>query len=62
MTADSIRTSTVSDLKKLSRVFDAACHELGIGLSGLDVPKREQLVRCAMRLAHANDPQPGEER
>jgi hypothetical protein len=62
MTADSIRTSAVSDLKKLSRAFDAACHELGIGLSGLDVPKREQLVKCAMRLAHANDPRPGEER
>jgi hypothetical protein len=61
MTADSIRTSTVSDLKKLSRAFDAACHELGIGLSGFDVPKRGQLVRCAMRLAQENDPRPSED-
>jgi len=48
-------------LKELSRAFDAACRELGIGLAGLDVPKREQLVKCAMRLAHANDARPSED-
>ena len=61
MPADALQTSAVGDLKKLSRAFDAACRELGIGLSGLDVLKREQLVKCAMRLAHASDPQPDEE-
>ena len=61
MSADTLQTSAVSDLKELSRAFDAACRELGIGLAGLDVPKREQLVKCAMRLAHANDPRPSED-
>jgi hypothetical protein len=44
-----------SDLRKLSRAFDVACRELGIGLVGLDVQKRERLVKRAMKLAHAND-------
>ena len=61
MSTDTLQTSAVSDLKELSRAFDAACHELGIGLSGLNVPKREQLVKCAMRLAHVNDPPPCED-
>jgi hypothetical protein len=61
MSAGALRASTASDLKELIRAFDAACRELGIRLSGLDVPKREQLVKCAMRLAHANDPQPDED-
>ena len=61
MAADTLQTSAVCDLKELSRAFDAASHELGIGLSGLDVPKREQLVKCAMRLAHVNDPPPCED-
>lgn len=43
------------DLGRLSRAFDAACDELGISLSALDVPKREQLVKRAMKLAHAGD-------
>jgi hypothetical protein len=61
MPADTLQTSDVSDLKESRRAFDAARRELGIGLSGLDVPKREQIVKCAMRLAHANDPQPDEQ-
>jgi hypothetical protein len=43
------------DLRKLSRAFDLACRELGIGITGLDVQKRERLIRRAMKLAHAND-------
>jgi hypothetical protein len=43
------------DLRKLSRAFDLACRELGIGIRGLDVQKRERLIKRAMKLAHAND-------
>jgi hypothetical protein len=61
MAADTLQTSAVCDLKELSRAFDAACRELDVGLAGLDVPKREQLVKCAMRLARANDARPSED-
>lgn len=62
MPADVLRTQTSArELTQLSRAFDAACRELGIGLTGLDVPKREELVKHAMRIAHANDPQPENE-
>ena len=46
---------SASDLRKLSRAFDIACRQLGIGLAGLDVQKRERLVKRAMKIAHAND-------
>ena len=46
---------SVSDLRKLNRAFDTACRELGIGLVGLDVQKRERLVKRTMKLAHTND-------
>jgi hypothetical protein len=42
----------VIELTQLRAAFDAACRELGIGLAGLDVPKREILVKRAMRIAH----------
>lgn len=48
------------ELSRLSRAFDAACDELGISLSALDVPKREQLVKRAMKLAHTSEPFPEE--
>jgi hypothetical protein len=47
---------SASDLRKLSRAFDVACRQLGIGLADLDVQKRERLVKRAMKIAHANDP------
>jgi len=57
MPTDVPRTPTsVSELTQLGRAFDAACRELGIGLAELDVLKREQLVKRAMRIAHTNDP------
>ena len=40
------------ELTQLKAAFDAACRELGVGLVGLDVPKREILVKRAMRIAH----------
>jgi hypothetical protein len=43
------------DLGCLRRAFDAACQELGIGMEGLDVPKRERLVKCIMRLARQGE-------
>jgi hypothetical protein len=43
------------DLRKLSHAFDLACRELGMGIRGLDVQKRETLIKRAMKLAHAND-------
>jgi hypothetical protein len=46
---------SASDLRKLSRAFDIACRQLGIGLAGLDVQKRERLIKRAMKIAHAND-------
>ncbi len=62
MPADVVRTQTSTcEFTELSQAFDAACRELGIGLAGLDVPKREELVKRAMRIAHANDPQPEDE-
>jgi len=59
MPTDVLRINQAAgDLSRLARAFDAACHELRIGLAGLDVRKRELLVKRAMKLAHANDPQP----
>jgi hypothetical protein len=43
------------DLGCLRRAFDAACQELGIGIEGLDVPKRERLVACIIRLARQGE-------
>ncbi len=48
--------SSVGKLERLGWAFDAACRELGIGLAGLDVLKREQLVKRAIRIANASDP------
>jgi hypothetical protein len=42
----------VTELIQLKAAFEAACRELGMGLTGLDVPKREILVKRAMRIAH----------
>jgi len=39
----------------LRQAFDAACQELGIGIEGLDVPKRERLVECIIRLARQGE-------
>jgi len=44
-----------TDLGCLRRAFDAACQELGIGIEGLDVPKRERLVECIIRLARQGE-------
>jgi hypothetical protein len=43
------------DLGCLRRALDAACQELGIGMAGLDVPKRERLVECIVRLARQGE-------
>jgi hypothetical protein len=47
-----ITGATVVDLAQLKVAFDAACRELGVGLAGLDVQKREILVKRAMGIAH----------
>jgi hypothetical protein len=44
--------AVVIELKQLKAAFDAACRELGLGLIGLDVSKREVLVKRAMHIAH----------
>jgi hypothetical protein len=44
--------AAVIELRQLKAAFDAACRELGVGLVGLDVQKREILVKRAMRIAH----------
>ncbi len=46
---------SASDLRNLSRAFDIACRQLGIGLAGLDVQKRERLIKLAMKITHSND-------
>ena len=56
MPTDDVRPNpSARMLTQLGLAFDAACRELGIGLQGLDVPKREELVKRAMRIAHAHD-------
>lgn len=43
-------------LANLRLACDAACHELGIDdMSALDIPKRERLVACIMRLARQGE-------
>jgi hypothetical protein len=49
------RERSYVDLGGLRRAFDAACQELGIGIEGLDVPKRERLVECIIRLTRQKD-------
>lgn len=50
---DAASTGTaVLELKQLKAAFDAACRELGAGLTGLDIAKREILIKRAMRIAH----------
>ena len=48
-------TYQISQTKKqqraISRAFDGACDQLGIGMLGLDVWKREQLAQLILRLA-----------
>jgi hypothetical protein len=44
--------ASVIELAQLKVAFDAACRELGVGLAGLDVQKREILVKRAMGIAH----------
>jgi hypothetical protein len=50
-----VSTYQISQTKKqqraISRAFDGACDELGIGMLGLDVWKREQLAQLILRLA-----------
>ena len=44
------------DLANLRLACDAACHELGIDdMSALDIPKRERLVACIMKLAREGE-------
>jgi hypothetical protein len=43
------------DLRTLRTAFDAACQELGIGQKSLDVPMRERLVACILRLARQGE-------
>ena len=41
---------TKKQQRAISRAFDGACDELGIGMLGLDVWKREQLAQLILRL------------
>jgi hypothetical protein len=43
------------DLRKLSHALDLACRELDIGITALDVQKRDGLIKRTMKLVHAND-------
>jgi hypothetical protein len=44
-------SQTKKQQRAISRAFDGACDELGIGMLGLDVWKREQLAQLILRLA-----------
>jgi hypothetical protein len=39
----------------VTRAFEAACDELGIGLLGLDVWKRERVAYLILRLSNAGE-------
>jgi hypothetical protein len=44
-------SQTKKQQRAISRAFDGACDQLGIGMLGLDVWKREQLAQLILRLA-----------
>ena len=41
--------------RAISRAFDGACHELGIGMLGRDVWRRERLAQLILRLVNDED-------
>jgi hypothetical protein len=43
------------DLGTLRIAFDAACQELDIGIKSLDVPMRERLVACILKIARQGE-------
>ena len=51
---DAVTTDQVAEAKKqqtaISRAFEGACEELGVGLSSLDVWRREQLAQLILQL------------
>jgi hypothetical protein len=51
LATDAPRSGASMELQQLKAAIDAACRELGLGLAGLDVPKREVLVKRAIGIA-----------
>jgi hypothetical protein len=50
-----VHNASKKEQAAVTRAFEAACEELGIGLLGLDVWKRELVAALILRLANAGE-------